>query len=248
MQTNLLFPILDCCLVALNGTLPLLVLFGFFEARKNNTYRFRTRRFFITIFSLIILNALAVFPTVSILRKNLVEGSQNSEKCALANRATHEFIMSNLGLMFPEVVNASTTQCWRSALSNYAEDQWNGSFRENVVAKELSESANKIDRQEDYYEVVRSQTNPLHLLAKDYTVMEMVLNSIWKTAAGVYKAERELFHEPDKTGWTPPVNEKIVKNYRQYLANCSSLKPLPWAELGENILSSPVQVCIGRCL
>jgi hypothetical protein len=178
--------------------------------------------------------------------------TQVAEAAVSGNRAASEYALENLGVMFPEILNKQSKQCYRAALSNYVEDDWDKSFntgmwqRQESFCKKNPSICN--GKQENYFVSVRDKMNPFHLLFRDLTVIGDFIGTFWITAAESYKKERQLTHSPDgKGGFYPAPDEQMLANYHKYLTNCATLKPLTWVVPNEQLLKSDATFCIGKC-
>jgi hypothetical protein len=240
------FPFVLC------GGLLVSILCGVSEDRTQENYRFRSKRFLAAIAIIFLLNicaVLAILPEI----KNLVLGaSRIAETAVMKNRAISEYTLENLGVMFPEILNDKNKQCYRAALSNYVEDDWNKSFntamwrREEPFCKKNPAICN--GKQDDYFEAIRNKVNPLHLLLHDFAVIGYFSGTDWTTAAESYKKIRRFTRQPDGQGNVPPPpDEQMLATYHKYLMNCSTLEPLPWATTNGQLLKSEAIFCIGRC-
>jgi hypothetical protein len=228
------------------------ILCGFFEDRTLGSYHFRLKRFlavFAIIFALNASSLLAIIPKV---KNRVLDASHIAKTAVLKNRALSEYTLENLSVIFPEILNDKNKKCYRTALSNYVEDDWNKSFntamwqREESFCKKNPSACN--GKEDDYFEAIRNKVNPFHLLLRDFGVIGYFLGTDWTTAAESYKKVRQFARLPDGKGIVPPPpDEQMLTNYHNYFGNCSSLDPMPWASTKDQLLKSEAVFCIGRC-
>ena len=239
-----IYPAFDVLVFVLLIAFPFAVLFGLFENRKNENYFFRTKRFLAVIVCLTVLSFVAGI-VIDLGIANLMTGaSKVAETADLSNRAYAEFRIRNEAAMFPEVLTDQALSCYRTAFSNYVEDQWNERVHnESCNGKEQVCASNETA----YYDELL-KTYPRQNLANDLSAIGTVLGSIWLTAADTYKLIRRFQHRPDKEGHIPdPPDEQMLANYQHYLNDCSSLKPLPWVMPGQELLMVRPHLCFGSC-
>jgi hypothetical protein len=230
----------------------ILILCGFFEDREQGSYRFRYARFVVSVVLLLIANAGAVFIVIPQIKKMVLDASHVAEASVVKNRLATDYTLRNMSVLFPEILNDQKMQCYRAALSNYVEDDWNKSFttamwqREGQFCKTNAMACN--GKQEDAAPALRQRINPFHLLFRDFAAIGLFLGTDWTTAAESYKKMRQFMHQPDGKGnILPPPDKEMLVNYQNYWSNCASLKPLPWVTPNEPLLQSPAIFCIGNC-
>lgn len=231
--------------LVLNASVPILTVFGFFEDRTNGFYRFRTSRFLAAALGVFILNICFYVPLYSCVA-NLIEGAEPvAEQGVLGSRATAEYTMNNLNVMFPGIMDDRSQKCYRAALSNYVEDQWDKYLHDESCNGQFHVCATT---ESDYYEALLNKALPTQNLTVDMSAMNVVLGSVWLTASNMYKLAHRMLHIPDKEGHFPdPPDVQMIAEQQKYLTNCSTLKPLSWVNRDDELMVERPHLCIGKC-
>jgi hypothetical protein len=229
----------------LTHAFPFFVLFGFFESRKDGIYYFRTKRFLITIVGLIVLSLSAALSKDYGLGDYWRGASNVAERAVLSNRMSADYALHNQAMMFPDVLNEKRLSCYRSAASNFTEDQWNKYFYEESCKAKLNRCA---ANETAHYNALLNAAGDTQNLAVDLGAIGITLDTIWPTVRHMFDLLRGLWHEPDSKGHIPDLSDdKLPENYRHYFDDCASLKPLPWAIPGEQLLAIRPHLCLGKC-
>lgn len=239
-------------LAVLYGAFLLSIFCGVFEERTKEDYRFRSNRFIMAVAVLFAANIFTVLAILPEMKNKMLDGSHAAESAVLRNRAMADYALENLGVFFPEIIKDENKECYRAALSNYVEDDWDESFKvtmwqhEALFCKQNPSICN--GKQDDYLGAIREKVNPFHLLLRDLTAIGYFLGTDWMTGAESYRKVRQFTRQPDSKGNAlPPPDELRLANYKKYWANCSSLKPLPWVLPSEPLLRSEATFCVGIC-
>lgn len=225
--------LIGICIGILCIIFPVLAFFGFFENRKTDKYNFRYFRFILMVASLVCLDLAGSYKTNGGAAKLVFKGTDAALKAVLIERTNIEYTMQNLIVMFPTVLNDNNMSCFRSAFSNYVDDQWSKAVREESCETPWHGCA---DDEVNYYNVFLN--SHYRNIYSSFAAMNLALGSIWVTASNMYKLTRSIQQTPDSQGHIPaPSDSKTLEDYNRYIDSCAKIRSKSWAVHGANVLT-----------
>jgi len=226
---------------------PFAALFGFYDNRKEATYRFRTGRFFTLSIILAVFPICVTFALMGAIG-NLVSGSaKNAEIAANHNRFLTLYIQSSLSVALPDIFDQRTEACYTAAISNFVEDRWRTAYR---TASCKVDTAFCSDEEETFFNTVRHQRNPYHFPFLDFDAMGLMLHTVWSTAKDTYDTARSFYGIQDPTSIGKPNIGTDAANYatfHHYFDTCTVLQPIMWITPDAPLVTSPAGLCLGSC-
>jgi hypothetical protein len=226
-------------------SLPFFGLFGFFEDRKEGSYQFRFKRFLLCIGVLCALNVVSAFLIIISMEDLMMVGMKRSELHILRMRSAPEFVLNNFKVMFPDILTDKTEACFRAALSNYVEDKWKSAFHTATCNSPQHFCSDSI---EAYDEALLNESKPKQNIIVKLQMIGHSWRPIGAASSEMFKQAEKLFPEPDSQGNVQELaDESALADYRSYFDRCSTLKALPWAQAGAELVTSRVISCIGWC-
>jgi hypothetical protein len=225
---------------------PCAALLGFYDDRDGG-YRFRTVRYFTVVGIISLIPVCGVFILMFAVGATLSESQKMAETAIARNRAQQLHIQDDLSVIFPDYLNAQTEPCYTSAISNYVEDQWGRSYREETCKLGAPYCANT---EKDFYDLARYQRNPNNFPLLDLDPIGFMMGTVQTAARNMYGTVRSFqgIIDPRSVGRSEVgANAQNYEIYRQYFLKCTTLQPEPWITPGAAVVKRPSHLCIGSC-
>jgi hypothetical protein len=222
--------------------LPLLVLFGFFENDEMQERRFfRSGRFLLAVFIIIILNIGGAFiGLIGGMGDMLSHSAAQSEKDVIKSRMISAYMLNAVGTLFPDDFGAASRQCMTKALTTYIDNQWKEVYRRRSCDGDRSLCADSVA---DYAVALMLATPPRNL-QQGLAILDQAARSTVPVAEETYAQQSALLRLPDKDGVVPPFDDDADQKYHAVFADCAAQDTAAWADPEKPMMITRTQLCL----